>query len=136
MMNPFIPNDYNKKMVVDNIGFLLRNFMKNPTIEYIILSWVIHLEEIYNTTISELKDYQFDLLKVTLQCNDNEITRRITSDIKIGERTEENLSKSLSMQTLYHNLSSTKIDTSKMTIKEVVQKIKSIVGKGHGALHL
>lgn len=41
MMNPFIVNAENKKMVEDNIIHLLRNFLTNSSMETVIFSWVI-----------------------------------------------------------------------------------------------
>lgn len=36
MMNPFIVNEENKKMVVDNITYILNSFIKNSNSQYII----------------------------------------------------------------------------------------------------
>ncbi len=38
MMNPFVVNEENKKMVIDNITYLLRGFIRNSTIEYVIFT--------------------------------------------------------------------------------------------------
>ena len=130
MMNPFVVNDYNKKMVIENIGFMLRSFLKNPILEYIIFDWVIHQEEIYEIILSEIKDFRFDLFKITLFCNRNELIRRITTDIEHGEREEDNLRNSLSRQSMYDNLSSIKIDTSYMTTKDVTIEIRKVIGAG------
>lgn len=127
MMNPFIASDYNRRMVVENIGFLLRNFLNNDMFEYVIFDWVISSEEIYAIVLSEVKECQFDLFKITLQCNDDELRKRIITDIENGERAKENLKQSMLRQKMYDELSSIKIDTSYMTVREVVQEIKEII---------
>jgi broad-specificity NMP kinase len=45
-INPFIVNDENKKMVIENICFLLNSFIKNTTIKDIIFCWVMNKQEI------------------------------------------------------------------------------------------
>ena len=56
MMNPFIVNDENKKMVINNITYLLRSFLTNSSLEYIIFNWVIHVEGIFNDILQPLED--------------------------------------------------------------------------------
>lgn len=46
MMNPFEVTDENKFMVLDNISYILNNFIKNSKSKYIIFNWVIHTEDI------------------------------------------------------------------------------------------
>ena len=87
MMNPFEATEYNKKMVINNIGFLLRSFLSNPKYECVIFNWVIHIENIYESILSELQEYNYDLYKITLICDENELRKRINKDIKNGERT-------------------------------------------------
>ena len=40
-MDPFIVNDETKEMVIENICFLLNNFIKSSAYENIIFCWVI-----------------------------------------------------------------------------------------------
>lgn len=46
MMNPFEVTDENKFMVLDNISYILNNFIKNSKSKYIVFNWVIHTEDI------------------------------------------------------------------------------------------
>lgn len=41
MMNPFEVTSENKYMVIDNITYLINNFIKNSKSKHIILNWVI-----------------------------------------------------------------------------------------------
>ncbi len=54
MMNPWNFNDENKNMVLDNICYMLTNFLKNSSFDYVIFSWVLHLESV----ISVAKNFQ------------------------------------------------------------------------------
>ena len=127
MMNPFIANDYNKRMVEENIGFLLRSFLNNPAYEYVIFDWVIDREEIYKAILDQVGECRFELFKITLQCSESELRKRIAKDLLNGDRTEANLRDSLSRRGLYDKIRSTKIDTSKMSVGKVVEEIAKIV---------
>jgi chloramphenicol 3-O-phosphotransferase len=136
MMNPFIASDYNKRMVEENIGFLLRSFLNNPSYEYVIFDWVIDREEIYDVILEQLRECSFELYKITLQCSESELRRRIAKDLLNGDRSEEGLRDSLSRQGLYDKIRSTKIDTSKMSAREVAEAIRVIVdGPGNRTRH-
>jgi len=126
MMNPFEVNEYNKNMVIKNIGFLLRSFLDNPKYEYVFFNWVIHIEDIYESILSEFKDYKFDLYKITLVCNETELRKRIRKDIKNGERTEDNIKKSIERIEMYNKLNSIKVETSNRTINEITNEIRRI----------
>jgi predicted AAA+ superfamily ATPase len=52
MMNPFEVNEENKKMVLDNITYILNNFLNNTWSKYIIFNWVIHLDDIMNEILN------------------------------------------------------------------------------------
>lgn len=123
MMNPFDPTDYNKKMVVDNITYLLRNFLINPSLEYVVFNWVIHMEEIYDLLLKELEDIQFDVYKVTLICSEEELERRILRDIENGERDEDCVKKGLERLHMYKQMNTIKFDTSNKKISDVVEEI-------------
>jgi broad-specificity NMP kinase len=127
MMNPFIASDYNKRMVEGNIGFLLRSFLNNPSYEYVIFDWVMDREEIYEIVLDQVRECDFELYKITLQCGESELRKRIAADIESGDRCEESLQDSLSRRGLYDALDSTKIDTSNMSAREVAEAIKKIV---------
>lgn len=127
MMNPFDADEYSKKMVIKNIGYLLRSFLDNPKYEYIIFNWVIHIEEIYELILSELKGYKFELYKITLICNKNELKKRIKKDIKNGERTQESIEKSIERIEMYDALDSIKIETSKKTVITITNEIIQLI---------
>ena len=46
MMNPWKVTEENKKMVEQNIVFLLNQFLSNSSFRYVIFTWVLHKEEI------------------------------------------------------------------------------------------
>lgn len=123
MMNPFIPNEINRKMVIENINFLLKNFLENPNIEYVIFNWVIHLEEIYDLFLNEFKEMEFDLKKFTLVCSEEELIKRVTSDFEKNGRTDRNVNDCIERLRMYQNMNTIKIDTTNIPIADTIDKI-------------
>jgi len=123
MMNPFDANEYNRQMVIENIGFLLRNFLKNPSFDYVVFNWVIHLEGIYDEVLAQIEGFEFELYKITLMCDSEALRKRIEHDINLGERSPSAISASLGRLEMYQKLNSIKIDTTHMNTTDIVEQI-------------
>jgi broad-specificity NMP kinase len=124
MMNPFIVNDENKKMVINNITYLLRNFLTNSSIEYVIFNWVIHMEDIFSDVLEPLEDLEFEVVRITLTCSEEALIRRISKDVELKLREESSIDRSVQRLKLYKDMSTEKIDTTNLSILETVNKIK------------
>ncbi|WP_271813420.1 AAA family ATPase [Clostridium beijerinckii] len=127
MINPFVVNDENKKMVINNINYLLRNFLTNSSLEYIIFNWVIHMEDIFDDILEPLNDLNFEIIKITLICDEDALKKRILGDVKLKLRDEECVSRSVERLGLYKEMSTKKIDTSNISVLETVDKIMRII---------
>ncbi|GEA33831.1 MAG: AAA family ATPase [Clostridium beijerinckii] len=127
MINPFVVNEENKKMVINNINYLLRSFLTNSSLEYIIFNWVIHMEEIFDDILEPLNDLNFEIIKITLICDEDALKKRILGDVKLKLRDEECVSRSVGRLDLYKEMSTKKIDTSNISVLETVDKIMKII---------
>ncbi|WP_338563682.1 AAA family ATPase [Paraclostridium sordellii] len=127
MMNPFEVTSENKYMVIDNITYLINNFIKNSKSEHIILNWVIHTDEIMDSILYKINMNKIDLYKITLICDEDTLVKRIKKDIKSGIRDEDNIKRSLDKLKLYKNMNTLKIDTANKSIDEIVENIKNII---------
>jgi len=123
MLNPFTVNEYNKKMVMENITYMLNNFIKNPDIENIIFCWVIHLEEIFEEILKNLNTQNLEIIKITLTCSKSELNKRMTVD----KRDFSVIEKSIKRLNNYENMSTNKIDTTDMPVDLVVSEISEII---------
>lgn len=123
MMNPFAVTEANCRMVEDNISHLLRNFLANPSFEYIVFNWVMHYEFIFDLILAPLRDIPIELFKISLVCSADALRQRMTLD----GRTEEQIALSLERLKLYQALNTTKIDTSDLTAEEVIAKILPMI---------
>ena len=127
LMHPFIVSEENKQMVQDNINHILSNYLKNSSFTYVIFSWVIHQEEIFNSILNGLQEFEFEVYKITLICSRMELEKRMMQD----GRAFENIKQSLARLDLYKNMDTLKIDTTNLTIDEIVGKICSIIHASH-----
>jgi len=129
MMNPWIVNDYNIKMVEDNIAYLLRNFLNNPSFEYVIFSWVIHKEEIFSVLLDKLQDIEFQDFRITLLCSEEALKERIMHDVDLNLRSDDMLNSSIERLELYKNMNTEKIDTTNISAMEAARKTLEIIEK-------
>ena len=114
-------SDENKKMVMDNITYLLGNFLANPNFETVIFSWVMHLPEIHEELLARLEDYDFDLFNISLVCSKRALLERT------ADRDELDAARALSYIPRYYELDSIKLDTTDMTPTRVVDSILRII---------
>jgi broad-specificity NMP kinase len=127
MINPFIVSDENKNMVIDNITYLLKNFLTNSSLEYVIFNWVIHVEDIFDDILEPLKELNFEIIKITLTCSEEALKKRILKDVKYNLREEDCLSRSVKRLEMYKNMCTRKIDTSNLSISETVDEIIKMI---------
>ena len=122
-MNPFIVNDETKKMVIENICFLLNNFIQCSSYENIIFCWVMHDQSIINEILNRLNTKSFDLHLISLVCNEESLKLRLKNDVDKGIRTDEIINRSLARLSFYNDLLTQKIDVSKLAPTEVADYI-------------
>lgn len=127
MMNPWMITEENKKMVEDNITHLLRNFLTNSSFDYVIFSWVIHREDIFNFILSPLRDLEFGLIKVTLTCSEKILRSRILKD-KYYNPNETRFERATQRLKLYGSLNTIKIDTTNLTVEESANQVLKLIG--------
>ena len=123
--NPFIVNDVTKKMVMENICFLLNNFIQSDSYENIIFTWVMHEQSIIDDIVSRLDLKDYELKKISLICNPQTLTEHIMKDVQNNIRDIEVLERSLARLDLYQKLDTIKIDVSNKTLEDIYKQIKT-----------
>ena len=129
MMNPFVVDEENKKMVLSNITYIINNFLGNSNSKYVLFNWVIHTDEIMNEILNKINLIDVDVYKITLMCNKEELIKRINKDLELGIRDEDNIRRSLDKYDMYNKMNTIKIDTSNKSIDDIVRDIKVIIEK-------
>ncbi len=126
-MNPFILNEENKEMVLNNIGFILNSFLSNSSSKSVVFNWVIQSDDIMNAVLSRINSENVDVYKITLMCTKEELIRRIESDVKLGLRDNKNVERSLERYDMYKAMDTIKVDTTGKSIEKIVGEILEIV---------
>lgn len=99
-MNPWNITEENKKMVIDNITYLLNAYLKNSGFQYIVFCWVIHQEPIFEQILSRLNT-EHELHKISLICTEEALRAHIMKDVEKGIRTVEQIETSTARLKLY-----------------------------------
>ncbi len=119
MMHPFRVNEENKQMVEDNIVHLLRNFLQNSSLQYVIFSWVMHQEAIVQSLLARLwADSQFELHRISLVCSPETLQERLS-----GRGTPEVWERAAARLPLYREQQSICLETDSLSLEQIAQSI-------------
>jgi broad-specificity NMP kinase len=78
-MNPFTVNERTVLMVERNVGCVLRSFLETG-FSYIVLTWVLHRNEIIQSLLDHISSHEFDFHHFTLICDEDELKARLAED--------------------------------------------------------
>jgi len=121
--DPFHVNEETKKMVQDNIYYMLNNFIHCSAYENVIFCWVMHEQKIIDDLLANIDAADCEVIVVSLICTPEALRKRINIDIEIGIRSQDVLERSIKRIPLYKELKTTKIDVSTITPEEVANII-------------
>ncbi|MGI5962474.1 MAG: AAA family ATPase [Lawsonibacter sp.] len=121
--HPFQVTEETKKMVLENICFLLNQFIHCSSYQNIIFCWVLHEQNIIDTILANLDKTGCEVKVVSLICSQTELRARLMKDIKKGERTEDIVERSITRIPNYVGLHTIKIHTDHKTPKEIADEI-------------
>ena len=129
-MHPWVVNEENKAMVLDNIAYLLNAYLRNSGYEYILFCWVMHQEEIVQDILKRLQAAPYTLHRFTLTCRPEVLQARIKGDVQSGERSPAVLERSLERMKEYGQMHTQFIDTSGLSPEQTAQIICRKVWEG------
>lgn len=124
--HPFTVTAETKKMVIENICFLLNQFIHCTAYENIIFCWVMHEQSIIDTILSRLDTTNCEAKTVSLICNEAALRERLSKDIAAGKRQPDIIDRSLARIPLYNQLRTIKIDTTGKTVSEITEELARI----------
>jgi len=94
-MHPFQVTLETKKMVLENISFLLNNFIHCTAYENIIFCWVMHEQAILDDILSRLDTADCQVNLISLVCSREALQERLQKDIDVKIREKDVISRSL-----------------------------------------
>ncbi len=124
--SPFQVTDETKAMVLDNICYLLNNFLTCSTYENIIFCWVLHEQKIIDSILEKLNTTNCTVHRVSLIVNEKNLRDRLTNDVARGIRTADVIERSVARIPLYQTLNTVKIDTNEKTVEMLVHEIRRL----------
>ena len=122
-MHPFIVNEETRKMVIENIVFLLNQFIHCSAYQHIIFGWVMHEQSILDDIIRQLDLSDCRLHAVSLVCSPEALKARLQRDIDAGLRQPDVLDRSIPRLPLYDRLKTTKIDVSDCSPEQAAEQM-------------
>ena len=124
--SPFLVTDETKAMVLDNICYLLNNFLKSSAYENVIFCWVMHEQSIINSILDKLAIQNCTVKCISLIADEKTLRDRLSIDIERGVRSVDVIERSVSRLPLYQTLNTIKIDTSGKNVKMITDVIKQL----------
>mgnify|MGYP001131971889 FL=1 len=124
--SPFQVTNETKAIVIDNICYLLNNFLKYSVYENIIFCWVMHGQSIINFIIEKLNIKNCTVNCISLVANEKSLRDRLSNDVERGIRTADIIERSVARIPLYQVLNTIKIDINKKTVATIVNEIKQL----------
>ena len=121
--NPFQVTDETKNMVMDNICHLLNNFIHCSAYENIVISWVMHQQDIIDDLIGSLDTCHCTVKVFSLVCDEKTLRERLQKDIANGIRTADVIDRSIARLPLYHRLNTIKIQTTSKSVDAIAKEI-------------
>lgn len=132
-MQPFNVTPETKKMVQENIAFMLRSFLKCSQYENVIFCWVLPEDAVWDELRQRIgADLSFRLFRFTLLCKEESLRARLERDLRFGIREDpEVVSRSLRRLADCRETSGRKIWTDGITAAEAAEKIaREVTGDG------
>ena len=110
-------------MVMDNICYLLNNFIHCSAYEHVIFCWVLHEQHIIDQILSNLDVTGCLVKNISLVCDPDTLRRRLLADVEQGLRREDVVTRSLQRLPFYNSLDTIRIDVSHITAKQAAQQL-------------
>ncbi len=125
-MHPFQVNDETKAMVIQNITFLLNQFIRCSAYENIIFCWVMHEQSIIDSIVGQFEAINCKIKAISLVCDEVALRERLQKDIDDGIRMPDVMERSITRIPLYSQLNTIKIDTTEKSISQVCEEVMNI----------
>lgn len=124
--SPFQVTDETKAMVMENICFLLNQFLHCSAYENVIFCWVMHEQSIIDSIAEQLDTANCEVKVISLIADEATLRSRLNGDVERGVRTADVIDRSVARIPLYQVLNTLKIDTNGKTIPMIADEIAQL----------
>ena len=123
--DPFQVTDETKKMVMENICFLLNQFLQCSAYQNVVFCWVMHEQGIIDQILNSIDRSACEVRVISLICREDSLRKRLTEDVQKGIRSPEIIEKSVARIDLYSKMKTEKIRTDDKTPEIIAEEIMS-----------
>lgn len=128
-MHPFQVTEETKTMVLENICYLLNQFLKCSAFDHVIFGWVMDQQEILDYIFQHV-DMQNCLVKnISLVCSKRALEDRLRADIAAGLRSPDVLERSPARLSHYDSLRTQKLDATNLSPEETARRIQQLAAQ-------
>lgn len=124
--SPFQVTKETKAMAMDNICYLLNNFLRCRAYESVIFCWVMHEKTIIDEILRRVDTKNCAVKVISLVCTPSALEKRLQRDVEASLRSADVIGRSLERLSLYEALNTIKIDVSELTAEEAARKIAAL----------
>lgn len=121
--DPFLVTAETRRMVLQNIVFLLRQFLACSAYQNIVFCWVMHEKAIGDSILEQLNLRDCRVHRLSLVCTEEVLRSRLQKDIAAGRRQVDILPRSIARLPLYQQMAVETFDTSSLTPAQAAQTI-------------
>ena len=125
--DPFLVTEETKRMVMENITFLLAQFLDCSAYQNVIFCWVMHEQHILSEVLARLRTQSSRVLCVTLVQSEDVLRKRLMQDIARGSRDEAVIARSLSQLGGYAEMNTVKLDTRALSPDGAARRIAAML---------
>ena len=122
-MHPFQVTEETKRMVMENICFLLNRFLQCSAYQNIVFCWVLHRQEIIDELVSRLHTAGCRVHLVSLVCSEPALRARLQADVDAGIRAGDIVRRSVERLPLYVQLNTQTVDVSYIAPAQAADEI-------------
>lgn len=126
---PFCVTEETRRMVLQNIVFLLRQFLACSAYQNIVFCWVMHEKAIGDRILEQLDTRECRVHRLSLVCTEEALRSRLLGDIADGRRQPDVLTRSIARLPLYRQMAIETLDTSALTPAQAAQAILEIAAE-------
>ena len=124
--SPFQVTEETKAMVVDNICYLLNNFLGCSAYENVIFCWVMHQQSIIDSITRRLHTKSCKVNVISLLADEDSLRQRLRADVALGIRREDVIERSIARLPLYRDLRTLQVDTSGKSVQKIAEEIAQL----------
>jgi len=110
-------------MVLQNICFMLNQFIRCSAYENVIFCWVMHEQSIIDAILNGIEAECCEIKNISLVCNEETLRARLQKDIDRGNRAPDILGRSIARIPLYQKLNTAKVVTDEKSVSGIADEI-------------